>query len=115
MPQRRRWWGQIPFARGAMETTQRLSIRPATERDLQTIISLIDGAAEWLRGKDTDQWARPWPDEAGRERRISEQLKDGNGHTFLVFNGERAVATVSIVDVGNPELWTDEERKTPAV
>ncbi len=95
--------------------TQRLSIRPATEQDLQTIISLIEGAAEWLRGKDTDQWARAWPDEPRRERRIREQLKGGHGHTFLVHSGERAVATVSIVDRGNPKLWKWRERRRRAV
>ncbi|MCW2911413.1 MAG: hypothetical protein JWL68_6202, partial [Actinomycetia bacterium] len=39
--------------------TDNLRIRRGTMRDADVIIGLIDEAAEWLRGKDTDQWARP--------------------------------------------------------
>ncbi|WP_158566761.1 GNAT family N-acetyltransferase [Actinomadura craniellae] len=79
------------------------SLRCAKDEDLCVIIGLIDSAAQWLAAKDTDQWARPWPDERGREQRILDGL--GTGFTWLAFDGETPVATVSITDQGNPILW----------
>lgn len=97
-----------------MTTTQEFSIRPATtERDVDTIIELIDGAAAWLRLKDTDQWARPWPTPEARRQRILDGL--ANGHTWIIWDGDHAAASVSITDRGNPQLWTPDELRTRAV
>jgi hypothetical protein len=47
------------------------------ERDHDAIIGLIDAAAEWLRTKNTDQWAQPWPSEDDRNHRIRRDLIAG--------------------------------------
>jgi GNAT superfamily N-acetyltransferase len=96
-------------------TTHAFTIRPArTEQDAETIIELIDGAAEWLRLQDTDQWARPWPHPAGRRQRIIDGLANG-GHTWIVEDGDIPVASVSITNKGNGLLWQPGELRTRAV
>jgi hypothetical protein len=53
-------------------------IRRGTAGDLDTIVGVIDEAADWLRGKGTDQWAQPWPDRAARDGRVRRGLRNGN-------------------------------------
>ena len=43
--------------------------------DFTAIIQLIQEAAEWLRTMGTDQWAKPWPTEAGRDSRVRAALR----------------------------------------
>ena len=45
--------------------------------DLEIVSELVREAAEWLRtSKNTDQWAKPWPDHARhRERMLNDLLK----------------------------------------
>lgn len=88
-------------------------IHRATPQDLNTIIQLIDEASKWLRLKDTDQWARPWPDAESRRQRILDGMR--NGITWIVRDGDDTVATISMTSVGNPLLWSPEERREPAV
>ena len=59
--------------------TDNLRIRRGTTGDADTIIGMIDEAADWLRGKGTDQWAKPWPNPAARDGRVRRGLR--NGHT----------------------------------
>lgn len=77
------------------------------------IIGLIDEAAEWLRGQDTDQWARPWPNRAARDGRVRRGLR--NGHTWIAEAAGRPVATVTSRAHGNQDLWTRPEQNVPAV
>lgn len=96
-------------------------IRPARISDLSAIIGLIDEAAGWLKAeKGTDQWQRPWPNEAARDQRIRRGIK--NGRTWIVEDWaepvgspRRLVATVSCGRGGNKKLWTQRERKKKAV
>ena len=53
------------------------SLRRATESDWDIIIQLIDGAAEWLQTKNTDQWRQPWPSAEDRKHRILRDLRAG--------------------------------------
>jgi hypothetical protein len=48
-------------------------IRSAMSDDLPAIIGLIDSAAAWLQ-RDSDQWARPWPDRKARGARVLDGL-----------------------------------------
>jgi GNAT superfamily N-acetyltransferase len=93
--------------------TDNLRIRRGTARDADMIIGLIDEAAEWLRGKDTDQWARPWPNRAARDGRVRRGLR--NGHTWIAEAAGRPVATVTSRAHGNQDLWTRPEQNAPAV
>jgi ribosomal protein S18 acetylase RimI-like enzyme len=58
--------GELPLALGR-----------ATQRDHDVIIDLIEAAADWLRTKNTDQWAQPWPSEEDRNHRIRRDLIAG--------------------------------------
>jgi GNAT superfamily N-acetyltransferase len=93
--------------------TDKLRIRRGTTGDADTIIGLIDEAADWLRGKDTDQWARPWPNRAARDSRVRRGLRMGK--TWIAEEDGHSVATVTYRPHGNQMLWTREEDRTPAV
>ena len=93
--------------------TDNLRIRRGTARDADMIIGLIDEAAEWLRGKDTDQWARPWPNLAARDGRVRRGLR--NGHTWIAEAAGQPIATITSRAHGNQDLWTRPEQKVPAV
>ena len=54
-----------------------LALRRAGEHDHHTVIGLIEAAADWLRTKNTDQWAQPWPSEEDRNHRIRQDLIAG--------------------------------------
>jgi GNAT superfamily N-acetyltransferase len=93
--------------------TDNLRIRRGTTGDADTIIGMIDEAADWLRGKDTDQWARPWPNGAARDGRVRRGLR--NGHTWIAEAAGRPIATITYRPHGNQKLWTPQEDRTPAV
>jgi len=86
--------------------------RQATPDDHQTIIDLIEEASAWLANRDTDQWAKPWPSKAERDERIMRALRCDE--TWLLEDGPRLVATVTLRRAGLPFLWTPEELEEPA-
>ena len=90
-----------------------LRIRRGTTGDADTIIGMIDEAADWLRGQGTDQWARPWPTRAARDGRVRRGLR--NGHTWIAEAAGRPIATITYRPHGNRSLWTRREDRTPAV
>jgi GNAT superfamily N-acetyltransferase len=92
--------------------TENLKVRQAVAGDLDAILGMIDEAAEWLRTKETDQWARPWPTEAARDARVRRGLY---GDTWIVEQDGRAIATVTSRRHGNQALWTHREQLEPAV
>ncbi|HEX7270228.1 MAG TPA: GNAT family N-acetyltransferase [Streptosporangiaceae bacterium] len=82
------------------------------ERDHDAIIGLIDAAAEWLRTKNTDQWAQPWPSEDDRNHRIRRDLIAGR--TWIAWQGGIPAATITADRAINP-IWPAETRREPAV
>ncbi len=96
-----------------MNTTTFGEPRLASEADQQTILNLIKDAAEWLRTKGTSQWATPWPSHAERDERVRHSIDAGC--TWVVWDGPTAVATVTSHRDGLPMLWTEAERRVPAV
>ncbi len=92
--------GRYPFA-----------LRLAVPGDLDEVRGLVREAADWLRtSKNTDQWARPWPNRAGqRERILNDLLK---GKTWIVWDDTTAVATITI-DTEEP-LALNEQPVWPA-
>jgi GNAT superfamily N-acetyltransferase len=94
--------------------TTHFRVRRASVYRQETIIGLIDEAGAWLRDeKGSNQWNRPWPTRAARDRRIRDGLL--GGRTWIVWDGALAVASVTIERRGNPALWTPDELRTPAV
>jgi ribosomal protein S18 acetylase RimI-like enzyme len=97
-----------PFHHGAMSTYQ-YRIRRAERADIPAILDLIGSTAKWLQAcKDTDQWARPWPDEERRDIRVEQGILDGL--TWIVEDSHGMLAaTVTCREHGNETLWTDLE------
>lgn len=100
--------GKYPFA-----------LRLATSGDLDEVRGLVREASAWLRtSKDTDQWAKPWPDRVRhRERMLNDLLK---GKTWLVWDGTTVVATITVdtedpLDANEQPVWPMDKRRQPAL
>jgi GNAT superfamily N-acetyltransferase len=100
--------GKYPFA-----------LRLGMPGDLDTVSGLVREAAEWLRtSKNTDQWENPWPDRIRqRERMLNDLLK---GKTWLVWDDETAVATITVdtdepIDLNEQPVWPARERHRSAL
>lgn len=89
-----------------------LRLRRATERDHDVIVGLIDKTAAWLRTKNTDQWAQPWPSEEDRSIRIRRDLRLGK--TWVASAGGALIATITADSEDSP-VWPKETRHEPAV
>lgn len=94
------------------------ALRFATPGDLREVRRLLREAAEWLRGKDTDQWARPWPDRTGQRERIRNDVLKGK--TWLVWDGTTSAATITIdtdepVAANEQRVWPDHKNGDPAL
>ena len=74
---------------------------PAAPGDLDHVIGLVREASKWLGDIGTDQWQKPWPDRAGQQERILNDLLKGK--TWLVRDGE-TIAGPSLLTMMNP--WT---------
>ena len=87
--------------------------------DLDHVHGLVREAAEWLRtSKNTDQWAKPWPDPAGRIERILNDLLKGK--TWIVWDGTTAAGTITVdteepLDLNEQPVWPDHKRHEPAL
>jgi GNAT superfamily N-acetyltransferase len=95
------------------------ALRLAVTGESNHVRGLVREAAEWLRtSKDTDQWAKPWPDRAGQRERILNDLFKGK--TWIVWDGPRAAATITIdteeplTQNGQP-VWPDYKRHEAAL
>lgn len=94
-------------------------LRLAAAEDLDKVRGLVREAAAWLRtSKNTDQWAKPWPDRTGqRERIVNDLLK---GKTWLVWDDTTAVATITIgteepLDANEQPIWPSHKGREPAL
>ena len=87
-------------------------LRRAGVRDLDVIVGLIDAAADWLRTKNTDQWAQPWPSVEDRSHRILTALRAGK--TWIAWDGSVPAATITADPQDNP-IWPAETRQERAV
>jgi len=89
-----------------------LALRRADRHDHDVIIGLIHAATEWLRTKNTDQWAQPWPSEEDRAHRIDHDLTAGN--TWIAWDNGTPAATIT-ADSAQKPIWPAEARDDPAV
>jgi len=89
-----------------------IALRRGTVDDLGVAIRLIEEAANWLRGRGTDQWARPWPDQAGRDSRILASLRGGK--TWICWDDAVPAATIT-ADPDEDPYWLDDLRGDPAI
>lgn len=84
-----------------------MRIAQAAPEHLDVILGLIEDARTWLQGKDTNQWAVPWPDRATRDARVLRGLE--NGKTWIVWDDDVPAATVTMARQVNPEVWSEPE------
>lgn len=89
-----------------------MALLRATPEERDVILELHGDAVRWLRGKDTDQWAKPWPDEERRNERIEQDLLEGK--TWLVWDDTAAAGTITI-DPADNEVWPAEKRSENAI
>ena len=79
---------------------------------METIIDdLIDDARAWLPSKDTDQWARPWPNPAARDARCFVTWKAGR--TWLVEDGRRSGRDRHVQRQGEPGVDPEKHAYAP--
>jgi len=90
-----------------------LMLGRATERDLDVIIGLIDEAAEWLRTRNTDQWAQPWPSEEERSHRILKDLQAQK--SWIVWDEGCSAAATITADPEDSPIWPKETLRDRAV
>jgi ribosomal protein S18 acetylase RimI-like enzyme len=90
-----------------------LSIRRADNEDLKLILYFIDEAADWLRTKRTDQWAKPWPNEPERDARVVRGLR--GGRTWIVEDDGVPAGAITCTQEGNSELWSQQEQAEQAL
>jgi GNAT superfamily N-acetyltransferase len=91
----------------------------ATPGDFDKVLGLRREAAGWLAtSKDTDQWARPWPDPTGLLQGIMHDLRKGKA--WLVWDDATVAATITI-DTEEPyysngqPIWPANKRYEPAL
>ena len=87
-----------------MTPTMRVARAEATGEHLEAILSFIEEASTWLRSKDTDQWAKPWPSKEARDARVLRGLQ--NGKTWIVWDGDTPAAMVTIATRANAAVWS---------
>jgi GNAT superfamily N-acetyltransferase len=82
------------------------------------MLQLIEEAAEWLRGKDTDQWAQPWPDRRTRDQRVSRDLDSGS--TWIAWDAAVPAGTITMTtedprDPAGRYVWPQRKRRQSAL
>jgi GNAT superfamily N-acetyltransferase len=89
-----------------------LALSQADDTDTPTILGLIQEAADWLRTKNTDQWARPWPDQEGLERRIRAAILQGT--SWICWDDTTPAATIT-ADPREDPYWSEAHPAEPAI
>ena len=94
------------WGRGGLESPRHVRhdvYEKATAGHLPVVLGLVNEASEWLRARETNQWAAPWPPRETRDKRILTGLQ--NEKTWIVWDGDIAAATVTIASKPNPDVW----------
>jgi GNAT superfamily N-acetyltransferase len=89
-----------------------LNVSKARNCDMQIIVRLIQEASDWLRTKDTDQWARPWPDRNGLHDRIQSAIHRET--TWICWDGATPAATIT-ADLEKDPHWSETNHTDPAI
>jgi GNAT superfamily N-acetyltransferase len=85
----------------------------ASSPHLAVVRQLLEEAVEWLRGKNTDQWSKPWPDAAKRDERIRQDLIAGK--TWIAWDDATPVGTITVdtddpLDLAGNPVWPAHKR-----
>jgi GNAT superfamily N-acetyltransferase len=95
-----------------------LALRRAVSTQANVILELYTEATEWLRGKNTDQWAKAWPNDRMRHERVRRDIADGK--TWMVLDEKTIVGTITLdkeapVDFASNYVWPAERRAETAL
>lgn len=84
-------------------------MRRADAADLREVMTLLDERTRWLRERGNEQW------NTGRnfETRIIDAI--GRRNTWLLQDDDASLATLTLTSDGDPDFWTSEELKQPAL
>lgn len=83
-------------------------ITRADESDLPLLLDYRREAATWLREQGVDQWNNPFPAD-----HILASIQAG--FVYLIKDGSTTAATVTLDSEPEPDLWTDEELRSPSM
>lgn len=86
----------------------RYRMRRARAEDLDDVMYLLNARIAWLRDRGSMQWST-------RDFRpiMTETIRAG--HTWLLYEGARPLATLTMSTIGDPDFWTPSELATPAL
>jgi GNAT superfamily N-acetyltransferase len=84
-------------------------VRVAGEQDVDAVVSLRRHAEDWLREAGIEQWTR-----STYGARVIEGWI-GTGSTFVVTTDDGEIIGSLSLDAGDPDFWTDDELKAPAL
>ena len=81
----------------------------ACPSDLPKVVALLDERKQWLHEWGSDQW------NTGRafDDRMANAV--GRGDTWLLKDDGASIATLTITSEGDPDFWTAEELRAPAL
>ncbi|MFG2210521.1 GNAT family N-acetyltransferase [Streptomyces sp. NPDC048638] len=82
----------------------------AVPADIPRLLKFRTDAARWLQAHGSDQWSTPYPPEL-----LLESVTAGEVYLFLPTPRAAPVATVTLDRKAEPVLWTEEERREPAL
>lgn len=93
----------------ADQATSRSSLvfRRARPDEADHASALVAARRDWLRGRGLDQWHRD-PSPAVRQAVAA-------GQCWLLVDGETPIATATLTSTADPEFWTPEEAREPAL
>jgi GNAT superfamily N-acetyltransferase len=89
-----------------------LTTRKAEPADLPALLALRQEIIEWLASKGLDQWQ---PGSPGRWTPDGVAASIDAGTVWVIYDGAQLVASITIDDYADPDLWTEEERAEPSL
>lgn len=84
-------------------------MRRAGAADLSEVMALLDERTRWLRERGNEQW--------NTGRNFEPLIVDAIGwrNTWLLRDDDASLATLTLTPDGDPDFWTPEELKQPAL
>lgn len=84
-------------------------MRPADTADLDAVMGLLDSRIRWLRARGSDQWS------TGNTFRARLTDHMARQETWILFDDDSAIATITLTSYGDPDFWTCEELQDKAL
>lgn len=77
--------------------------------DLDEVMALLNERIRWLHERGSEQW------NTGRDFKASIADSVDRRNTWLLRDGDAFIGTLTVSSVGDPDFWTPEELKDPAL